>query len=84
MLWRLGKRAGLARRIHAHMFRHTYAADLRRRNIDIGTISKLLGHADIATTARYIDHVCPDAVIRAVSDLPLGFDPAFTNRKGRR
>lgn len=83
-LWRLGKQAGIAKRVHAHMFRHTFAADLRRRGVDIGVISKLLGHANIATTAHYLDHICPTEVINALVGVPLGFDPMATSKKGRR
>jgi integrase len=34
---------------------------------DIGIISKHLGHRDNSTTARYLDHVAPWAVVEAVA-----------------
>ena len=35
-----------------HILRHTFARDLVARNINLSTISELLGHADITLTAR--------------------------------
>lgn len=66
MLPRLADLAGIARRVHAHGLRHTHAAELRAEGIDIGIISKQLGHVSIATTIRYLDHIAPMAVIEAV------------------
>ena len=63
---RLGRLAGIAKRVHAHGFRHTHAAELRAEGVDIGIISKQLGHRTIATTARYLDHIAPYAVIEAL------------------
>jgi site-specific recombinase XerD len=60
---RLGHAAGIAKRVHPHGLRHTHAAELRSEGIDIGIISKQLGHTSIATTARYLDHIAPVAVI---------------------
>jgi integrase len=34
--------------------------------VDIGIISKQLGHQSIATTARYLDHIAPVAVVAAI------------------
>ena len=67
LLPRLGREAGILKRIHAHGFRHTHAAQLREEGVDIGIISKQLGHTSIATTARYLDHIAPTSVIRAIS-----------------
>ena len=66
MLPRLGRRAGIEKRVHAHGLRHTHAAELRTECLDIGIISKQLGHRSIATTARYLDHVAPYAVVEAI------------------
>ncbi|MBS0198771.1 MAG: phage integrase family protein [Planctomycetes bacterium] len=62
----LGRRAGIEKRVHAHGLRHTHAAQLRVEGVDIGIISKQLGHTSIATTVRYLDHIAPVAVIEAV------------------
>ncbi len=66
LLPRLGRRAGIEKRVHAHGFRHTHAAQLRVEGVDIGIISKQLGHRSIATTARYLDHIAPQQVIEAM------------------
>lgn len=63
---RLAIRAGIAKRVHAHGLRHTHAAELRAEGIDIGIISKHLGHRSIATTAKYLDHIAPYAVVEAM------------------
>lgn len=62
----LARRAGIVKRVHAHGLRHTHAAELRAEGFDIGIIFKQLGHATIATTARYLDHIAPWAVVEAV------------------
>ena len=66
LLRRLGGRAGIAKRVHAHGLRHTHAAQLRAEGIDVGIISKQLGHRSIMTTIRYLDHIAPVAVVEAV------------------
>jgi site-specific recombinase XerD len=66
MLRRLAREAGVEKRVHPHGFRHTHAAELRREGVDIGIISKQLGHRSIATTARYLDHIAPYAVVEAM------------------
>lgn len=64
---RLGVAAGIAKRVHPHGLRHTHASELRSEGFDIGIISRQLGHRDISTTARYLDHVAPWAVVEAVA-----------------
>jgi site-specific recombinase XerD len=66
LLPRLARRAGIEKRVHAHGLRHTHAAQLRAEGVDIGIISKQLGHRSIATTARYLDHIAPQQVIEAM------------------
>lgn len=68
MLPRLARRAGIVKRVHAHGLRHTYAVDLRKENVDVGIISKALGHSNIGTTAIYLNHVLPRDVIDALRD----------------
>ncbi len=66
LLPRLARKAGIEKRVHAHGLRHTHAAQLRAEGVDIGIISKQLGHRSIATTARYLDHIAPQLVIETI------------------
>ena len=52
------KKAGIDREITFHCFRHTFATLQLTLNTDIFTVSKMLGHRNLATTqiyARIID-----------------------------
>lgn len=66
-LARIGRRASLDRRVHAHGFRHAHAAELRAEGVDVAVIQRQLGHASLATTIRYLDHLRPEAVIEAMT-----------------
>lgn len=57
MIPRLAKKAGIKRRVHAHMLRHTFAAELAREGVSMPMIQRLLGHANLATTSRYLSTV---------------------------
>lgn len=57
------KRAGIDRRVAPHQLRHTFASELAAENVPINVISRLLGHSNSGTTARYIDHLNPQAAI---------------------
>lgn len=39
---------------HLHMFRHNYATKLDKENVSAFKIQKLMGHASISTTQRYV------------------------------
>ena len=60
------RKAGIEKRVHPHGLRHSCASDLRQEGVDIGVISKQLGHSSIATTAHYLDHILPKTVIEAM------------------
>ena len=49
-----GRRAGIAKRLHPHMLRHTFASDLLRQTGNIFLVMKALGHSDISTTTIYL------------------------------
>ena len=66
LLPRLGRKAGVEKRVHAHGFRHTGAVEMMDEGVPVGVISKQLGHSDIATTARYLDHIAPKQVIETM------------------
>jgi site-specific recombinase XerD len=50
----IGKRAGV-KNTHPHRFRRTGATMALRTGMPIMTVSKLLGHANIAVTQVYLD-----------------------------
>jgi len=52
----LGKRAGLPRPIHAHLFRHGAATALLDKGVPLRDVQDHLRHADPRTTRRYDSH----------------------------
>lgn len=57
-VWKIVKEAGERtgiKDVHPHMFRHFYSVQtLNSGNIDVYSLSRLLGHSDVSTTQRYL------------------------------
>lgn len=52
--------------VHPHKARHTAAVTLLKSGVDIMSISRFLGHSDIATTQIYLRGLTNDDVLNAV------------------
>jgi integrase/recombinase XerD len=53
----IAKQAGIKKEVHTHMLRHTYATHLLEDGVNIISVQKLLGHANIDSTMVYL-HLC--------------------------
>lgn len=62
------KRAGITKRVHPHILRHSFATESLRGGLDIKSLATLMGHKSTATTEIYL-HCLPDIAFRAVSPL---------------
>lgn len=60
-LKRRAKKAGITKRVHPHLLRHTYATHLYIATHDIGLVQVVLGHKDIKSTMIYI-HLADEVV----------------------
>jgi len=63
---RIGARAKLGRRLHAHGLRHTFSMELAREGIPLPIIQAALGHASLTTTSRYVSHFGSPQVLEAL------------------
>jgi site-specific recombinase XerD len=71
MMRRLAARAGIAKRVHPHGWRHTFAVELEAAGTPVTVISKLLGHSSVAVTARYLDHLTNRQAVAALTTAEL-------------
>lgn len=71
LLPRLGKAAGIDRRVHAHALRHAHAYELAvMEKLPLPVIQQQLGHSSAAVTSIYLQHVAPADVIAAIGARP--------------
>lgn len=62
----LAAKAGVQRRVHAHVFRHTFAVELSRDNVPVRDVQMLLGHSSLATTSVYLASLSPEESLKHV------------------
>ncbi len=60
VLKKAARSAGINRRVHLHMLRHSFATHLLEEGHDIRYVQEFLGHTNIKTTQRYT-HIVNDA-----------------------
>lgn len=65
MITAKAKKAGISKRVHFHLLRHTYLTKLYSRTKDIRLVQEVAGHANIATTQIYT-HVSGEDVREAM------------------
>ena len=60
LIRRLSEFAGV--KAYPHLFRHTCAIERLRAGMDVATLQRMLGHANIATTMQYLTSLSDDDV----------------------
>lgn len=66
LLPRLATKTGIDKRVHPHGLRHTMAFEMMMEGIPVPIIQRQLGHANLGTTQRYLDHIAPKDVVEAM------------------
>lgn len=66
MIKRVGRRAGIEKRVHCHGLRHTHATELMREGKSLKLIQMQLGHSSLGVTDRYIHGLYQAEVIDAM------------------
>lgn len=64
----LGQKAGIKRRIHPHLFRHSAITDQLRKNVNPMLVAKNAGHASLSMIARTYSHLDAGDVASAMSE----------------
>jgi integrase len=64
--WTKVRRLANLEEVRIHDLRHTFASLAIKQGVDLYTVSKLLGHKNIATTTRYA-HLQMDQLIKATN-----------------
>ncbi len=81
LLDRYAQSAGITRKIHPHMVRHTFATHMLDGGADLRVVQELLGHASLSTTQIYT-HVSKSQVRRVyMSSHPLAKELNNENRE---
>jgi len=65
------KRCNITKRIHPHLFRHTFASILLMNGVGITEVATIIGHKDIQTTFHNYAHLADLSLKRAVMRHPM-------------
>ena len=68
MVKRYCEKARIAKSVHPHTLRHSFATDLHRESRNIRLVQKALGHADLSTTMIYT-HIYDEEIAVAMRRL---------------
>jgi site-specific recombinase XerD len=72
MVVKVALSAGIAaKHVSPHALRHSYAVRCLRSGGNVVAVARLLGHANIATTQRYVDHLAVSELRATVPRLPI-------------
>jgi len=69
-------KAGLPKSIRPHDLRHANASFLLRQGVPLLTVSRMLGHSTIATTADTYAHLAPGMPKDAAAKMDILLEPA--------
>ncbi|MCP4139587.1 MAG: tyrosine-type recombinase/integrase, partial [Chloroflexi bacterium] len=64
------KRSGITRGKGIHTLRHCFATHLIDAGVDVYTVKRMMGHASLSTTAKYV-HVTKEKISKIVSPFDL-------------
>ena len=67
LMTRLGKSAGIAKRVHYHGLRHTMAGELAAEGVSMDVIQAQLRHSNLQITSRYIARINPANLVARMS-----------------
>jgi integrase/recombinase XerD len=66
MVRRMARRAGMTRRVHPHLFRHTFATEALRCGMDSVQLAAILGHSGVAMIEKVYAHLTADDAYDAI------------------
>jgi integrase/recombinase XerD len=68
----LGRKAEINRQVHPHLFRHSLATNLLRRNVNPVQVRDILGHSSLAMIDRMYSHLVASDAHQALMDALRG------------